>query len=55
MIPQPPEAIALHHLDNFDAKLHEFHRSINDDPNTDAHWTPFSPRLDRKIFKGMKQ
>lgn len=53
-LPMTPEAIALHHLDNFDAKLHEFHRSINDDPNEDAHWTPFSPRLDRKIFKGMK-
>lgn len=53
-LPMTPEAIALHHLDNFDAKVHEFHRSIADDPNEDAHWTPFSPRLDRKIFKGAK-
>ncbi|QDU79957.1 3'-5' exoribonuclease YhaM [Polystyrenella longa] len=51
-LPMTPEAIALHHLDNFDAKVHEFARSIEDDPNTDSHWTPFSPRLDRKLFKG---
>jgi len=47
-----PEAIALHYLDNLDAKVHEFSRSIEDDPNTQSHWTPFSPRLDRKLFKG---
>jgi len=51
-LPMTPEAIALHHLDNLDAKVHEFSRSIQDDPNTGSHWTPFSPRLDRKLFKG---
>jgi 3'-5' exoribonuclease len=51
-LPMTPEAIALHHLDNLDAKVHEFSRSIEDDPNTQSHWTPFSPRLDRKLFKG---
>ena len=27
-----PEAIALHYLDNLDAKLHTFTREIRDDP-----------------------
>jgi 3'-5' exoribonuclease len=51
-LPMTPEAIALHHLDNLDAKVHEFARSIQDDPNSGSNWTPYSPRLDRKLFKG---
>src|ERR1700722_17994667 len=38
-LPMTPEAIALHHLDN-------------PDPNSGSNWTPYSPRLDRKLFKG---
>ena len=53
-LPMTPEAIALHHLDNLDAKVHEFARSIEDDPNSDSSWTPYSPRLERKLFKGEK-
>jgi 3'-5' exoribonuclease len=51
-LPMTPEAIALHHIDNLDAKVHEFSRMIDDDPNAGAHWTPFVPRIDRKLFKG---
>ncbi len=51
-LPMTPEAVALYHLDNLDAKVHEFSRSIEDDPNADSHWTPYSPRLERKLFKG---
>src|SRR5690606_38236185 len=51
-LPMTPEAIALHHLDNLDAKLHEFTRTIAADPNSQSHWTPFIPRIDRKLFKG---
>lgn len=53
-LPMTPEAVALHLIDNLDAKLHEFFRSIQDDPNSGSHWTLFIPRLDRKIFKGGK-
>ena len=53
-LPMTPEAIALHHLDNLDAKVHEFAQAIQEDPNSDSHWTPFSPRLDRKLYKGVK-
>jgi 3'-5' exoribonuclease len=51
-LPMTPEAIALHHLDNLDAKIHEFSQMIQDDPNGDSHWTPFNARLGRKLFKG---
>ncbi|MCA9048629.1 MAG: HD domain-containing protein [Planctomycetaceae bacterium] len=51
-VPMTPEAIVLHHIDNLDAKLHEFTRSIEDDLNKDSAWTPYSPRIDRKLFKG---
>lgn len=53
-LPMTPEAIALHHLDNLDAKVHEFTRSIEDDPNPQSNWTPYSPRLERKLYKGEK-
>lgn len=51
-LPMTPEAIALCHLDNLDAKVHEFSRAIEDDPNGQSNWTPFNPRLDRKLYKG---
>ncbi len=51
-LPMTPEAIALHHLDNLDAKVHEFADAIEGDPNTKSHWTPFINRIDRKLFRG---
>lgn len=51
-VPMTPEAIVLHHIDNLDAKLHEFTRSIEDDVNRESAWTPYSPRMERKLFKG---
>ncbi|MEQ9407162.1 MAG: HD domain-containing protein [Fuerstiella sp.] len=51
-VPMTPEAIVLHYIDNIDAKLHEFTRAIADDMNKDAAWTPYSPRIERKLFKG---
>lgn len=51
-LPMTPEAIALHHLDNFDAKVHSFSRDIREDANKFSAWTPFNPSLQRKLFKG---
>jgi 3'-5' exoribonuclease len=51
-LPMTPEAIALHHLDNFDAKVHSFTRDIRDDPNKRSAWTPFNQSLGRRLFKG---
>jgi 3'-5' exoribonuclease len=47
-----PEAIALHLLDNFDAKVHGFTRDIRDDRHSPSAWTPFSQALQRRLFKG---
>lgn len=44
-LPMTPEAIALHHLDNFDAKVHTFVRDIREDPNSGSAWTPFNNSL----------
>jgi 3'-5' exoribonuclease len=51
-LPMTPEAIALHHLDNLDAKVHSFTRDIREDRNASSAWTPFNQSLQRKLFKG---
>ncbi len=51
-VPMTPEAIALHHLDNLDAKIHAVTREIRDDPCRDTSWTPYQQNLGRRIFKG---
>jgi 3'-5' exoribonuclease len=51
-LPMTPEAIALHYLDNFDAKLNSFTREIREDANSASAWTPYNPKLDRRLFKG---
>lgn len=51
-LPMTPEAIAVHHLDNLDAKLHHFTREIREDANAEAAWTPFNQALGRRLFKG---
>lgn len=51
-LPMTPEAIALHHLDNLDAKVNEFMSVIESDPNPQSSWTPYSPTMQRKLFKG---
>jgi 3'-5' exoribonuclease len=51
-LPMTLEAVALHHLDNLDAKLHSFEQLIRDDPNVESGWTNFHHSLGRKLFKG---
>jgi 3'-5' exoribonuclease len=51
-VPMTPEAIALHHLDNLDAKVHIFLREIREDGNKSSSWTPFNQALQRRLFKG---
>ena len=48
-LPMTPEAIALHHLDNFDAKVHAFTRDVRESPTA---WTPYNQSLQRRLFKG---
>jgi 3'-5' exoribonuclease len=54
-LPMTPEAIALHHLDNFDAKVHSFARDIRDDQSGTSAWTPYNPKTDRRLFKGLHE
>lgn len=51
-LPMTLEAVALHYLDNLDAKLHTFGREIRDDPVRESTWTPFQQSLGRRLFKG---
>jgi len=51
-LPMTPEAIALHHLDNLDAKVNEFSTLISSDPNSQSSWTPYQATMQRKIYKG---
>lgn len=53
-LPMTVEAVALHHLDNFDAKVHTFARDIKDDQNAGSAWTPYNPGTGRRLFKGAK-
>ena len=51
-VPMTVEAVALHHLDNLDARINEAMNVINSDPNRQSAWTAFVPRLGRKFYKG---
>jgi len=50
-IPQTLEAIALHHLDNLDAKLAAALAVIESDIGGDPHWTNYQPAMGRKLWK----
>ncbi len=51
-LPMTLEAMALHLLDNLDAKIHAYTREIRDDPSRESSWTPFQQSLGRRLFKG---
>lgn len=51
-LPMTLEAIALHLLDNLDARMHSLSRLIRDDTNSDSNWTPYLANMGRKLFKG---
>lgn len=51
-LPMTLEAVALHHLDNLDAKIASFSTLIADCPNSDSNWTQYFGNLGRKLYKG---
>ena len=51
-LPMTLESLALHYLDNLDAKMHAIGQLIREDANTDSNWTPFQAHLGRKLYKG---
>jgi len=50
-LPAIPEAVAIHHLDNLDAKVHMFLAEIENDRDPASHWTNFNKALETKVFK----
>jgi 3'-5' exoribonuclease len=52
VLPATAEAIALHYLDNLDAKLHGCCRSITQDGNPDSPWTEFNKMFGVRLYKG---
>ena len=52
-LPMTLEAIALHFLDNLDAKMASCSQLIKDCPNIDSHWTQYQQSLGRKLWKNI--
>lgn len=50
-LPALPEAVAIHHLDNLDAKVHQFLAAIDNDLDAEATWTNYNRALETKVFK----
>ncbi len=51
VLPKIPEAFALHHLDNLDAKVVTANRLIDNASDPEAHWTDFIRALDTSLFR----
>lgn len=51
-LPAMPEAIAVHYIDNLDAKIHQCLAAIDKSKDEDSNWTEYVRALERKIYKG---
>lgn len=49
--PGTPEAIALHHLDNLDAKVYAATKAITEHKDTSSSWTDYVKMFERKLYK----
>lgn len=50
-LPATPEAIAVHYLDNLDAKINIFLGEIENDRDPAGRWTNYIPSLATKVYK----
>ncbi len=50
-IPATPEAVAIHHLDNLDAKLNTYLGLIKSDRDAKSAWTNYNHLLGTKVYK----
>ncbi len=50
-LPMTLEALALHYLDNIDAKIHAFNKAISGDKDPSDNWTNYNKMFERKLFK----
>ncbi|HUT32799.1 MAG TPA: HD domain-containing protein [Planctomycetota bacterium] len=51
ILPATAEAVALHYLDNLDAKLAAFETALLADVDEQANWTEWSRVFDRRLYK----
>src|SRR5262245_11356059 len=52
-LPMTLEAIALHLLDNLDAKLYSVAQILKEEVGAESAWTSYNQALGRKFFKGL--
>ena len=50
-LPMIAEAIALHYIDNMDAKLNAVPRMIDEDSDEDSNWTAWQHMFQRRMYK----
>ena len=50
-LPATPEAIAIHYLDNLDAKLELYLNQIKGDRDKKSRWTNYNQALGTKVYK----
>ncbi len=51
-LPMTAEALAVHHLDNLDAKINAFRAAMLRDRDPASRWTEWNRMFERKLFKG---
>ena len=51
-LPMTAEALAVHHLDNLDAKINAFRSAMLKDRDPESRWTEWNRMFERKLFKG---
>lgn len=51
VLPKIPEAFALHHIDNLDAKVAAANRLLDAIPDPDKRWTDFSRTLETQLYR----
>ena len=52
VLPKIIESIALHHLDNLDAKLHSFASAVETEAGSEGSWTGWNKMFKRRLFRG---
>jgi len=53
-LPMTTEAMAVHHLDNLDAKINAFNRIITSHPHEKEKWTDWAKMFERRLYRGTK-
>jgi len=51
-LPMTAEALAVHHLDNLDAKINAFRGAMLRDRDPESRWTEWNRMFERRLFKG---